>query len=250
MRGTVLSFSSGVSALNLASIFPTWNDPSTWNLAALSPMRPATRRASAIISTAFRPTPSAAWLQDDWKVSPRLTLNLGLRYDNDLGIFNPDLHLKSGIQTPHYNQNLLFQPRVGFAWDVTGSRKTVIRGGAGMFYADIQANQTIDDAIFNGQTTISPTVTGTAASPVNLAAPFGSVTGAQFLSGAVPVAAQTIQPLAPNVRTPYSMQASIGASTRSRRPGHSPPISFTGAFITIGSAPTRICSIIPSLATT
>ena len=36
VRGTVLSFSSGVSALNLASIFPTWNDPSTWNLAALS----------------------------------------------------------------------------------------------------------------------------------------------------------------------------------------------------------------------
>jgi hypothetical protein len=149
-------------------------------------------------------------MQDDWKISGKLTLNLGLRYDNDLGIFNPNLYLKSGVQTPHYNDNLLFQPRVGFAWDPSGSRKTVIRGGAGIFYADIQVNQTIDDAIFNGQTTISPSIQGTAANPINLLAPFGSVTGTQFLSGAVPVNAQTIQPLAPNVRTPYSMQASIG----------------------------------------
>jgi hypothetical protein len=86
----------------------------------------------------------------------------------------------------------------------------VIRGGAGIFYADIQANQTIDDSIFNGQTTISPSIQGTAANPINLLAPFGSVTGAQFLSGAVPVNAQTIQPLAPNVRTPYSLQLSAG----------------------------------------
>jgi hypothetical protein len=211
VRGTVLSFSSGVSALNLASIFPTWNDPSTWNLAALSQYATSYTQGFGNYLYSVSTDAIGGWLQDDWKVSPRLTLNLGLRYDNDLGIFNPNLNLKSGIQTPHYNQNLLFQPRLGFVWDVTGSRKTVIRGGGGMFYADIQANQTIDDAIFNGQTTISPTVTGTAASPVNLAAPFGSVTGAQFLSGAVPVAAQTIQPLAPNVRTPYSMQASIGA---------------------------------------
>ena len=80
------------------------------------------------------------FVQDDWRVTHRLTLNLGLRYDNDLGIFNPDLKLKSGVATPHYNDNLLFQPRLGFAWDINGSRKTVIRGGAGLFYADIQAN--------------------------------------------------------------------------------------------------------------
>ncbi|HEY3840761.1 MAG TPA: TonB-dependent receptor, partial [Bryobacteraceae bacterium] len=201
VRGTVLSFSSGVSSLNLAQIFPTWNDPSTWNVAALGPY--ATSYTQGFGNYLYSlPTNSLGWwVQDDWKLSPKLTLNLGLRYDNDLGIFNPDLTLKSGVQTPHYNQNLLFQPRVGFAWDVTGTRRTVIRGGAGLFYADIQANQTIDDAIFNGQTTISPTVTGTATSPINLSAPFGTVTGAQFLSGAVPVAAQTIQTLAPNVRT-------------------------------------------------
>jgi hypothetical protein len=210
VRGTVLSFSSGVSALNLAAVFPVWNDPSTWNVAALSQYATSYTQGFGNYLYSVSTNAIGAWLQDDWKVSPRLTLNLGLRYDNDLGIFNPDLRLKSGIRTPDYNQNLLFQPRLGFVWDVTGSRKTVIRGGAGLFYADIQANQTIDDAIFNGQTTISPSVTGTAANPINLASPFGGVTGAQFLSGAVPVTAQTIQPLAPNVRTPYSLQLSAG----------------------------------------
>jgi hypothetical protein len=210
VRGTVLSFSSGVSSLNLAQVFPVWNDPSTWNTAALAPYATSYTQGFGNYLYSLPTNAIGAWFQDDWKVSRKLTLNLGLRYDNDLGIFNPNLTLKSGVQTPHYNDNLLFQPRVGFAWDVTGTRKTVIRGGAGLFYADIQVNQTIDDQIFNGQTTISPTVTGTAANPVNLSAPFGSVTGSQFLSGAVPVVAQTIQPLGPKVQTPYSLQLSIG----------------------------------------
>jgi hypothetical protein len=210
VRGTVLAFSSGVSALNLASIFPVWNQPSTWNIAALSPYATSFTQGFGNYNYSISTNAIGWWLQDDWKISGRLTLNLGLRYDNDLGIFNPNLTLKSGVPTPHYNDNLLFQPRVGFAWDVTGSRKTVIRGGAGLFYADIQANQTIDDAIFNGQTTISPAIQATPGNPINLLAPFGTTTGAQFLSGAVPVSAQTIQPLAPNVETPYSFQASIG----------------------------------------
>lgn len=210
VRGTVLGFSSGVSALNLAAIFPVYNDPSTWNIAALSPYATSYTQGFGNFNFSIPTNAIGAFVQDDWKISPKLTVNLGIRYDNDLGIFNPDLHLKSGIQTPHYNDNLLFQPRIGFAWDVTGSRKTVIRGGAGIFYADIQANQTYDDTLFNGETTISPAVQATAANPINLLAPFGNVTGAQFLSGAVPISAQTIQPLAPNVHTPYSLQMSLG----------------------------------------
>jgi Carboxypeptidase regulatory-like domain/TonB dependent receptor len=210
VRGTVLGFSSGVSALNLAAIFPVWNQPSTWNLAALAPYVTSFTQGFGNWNYSIPTNAIGTWIQDDWKLNSKLTLNLGLRYDNDLGIFNPDLTLKSGIQTPHYNDNLLFQPRFGFAYDVTGSRKTVIRGGAGLFYADIQANQTIDDTIFNGQTTLSPSITPTPSSPINLLAPFGNVTGAEFLSGAVPVNAQTIQPLAPNVQTPYSFQMSIG----------------------------------------
>ena len=96
VRGTVLSFSSGVSALNLASVFPTWNDPSTWNLAALSQYATSYTQGFGNYLYSIPTNAIGGWLQDDWKVSPKLTLNLGLRYDNDLGIFNPDLYLKSG----------------------------------------------------------------------------------------------------------------------------------------------------------
>jgi hypothetical protein len=60
------------------------------------------------------------FLEDKYRVSNNLTLNLGLRYDNQR-------------QTP--NANLAFAPRAGFAWDVNGSGKTVVRGGVGKFYA-------------------------------------------------------------------------------------------------------------------
>jgi hypothetical protein len=209
VRGAV-SFTSAANSLNLPAIFPVWNDPSTWNIAALNPYVSSYTQGFGNYLYSLSTNAIGFWFQDDWKVTPRLTLNLGLRYDNDLGIFTPGLYLKNWTATPHHNDNLLFQPRFGFAWDLTGSRKTVIRGGAGLFYADIQANATIDDNIFNGQTTISPTVTATAGNPINLLAPFGSTTGAQFLSGAVPVAAQQIQPLGPNVHTPYSFQVSGG----------------------------------------
>ena len=60
------------------------------------------------------------FVEDKYRVSNNVTLNLGLRYDNQR-------------QTP--NANTAFAPRAGLAWDVTGSGKTVVRGGVGKFYA-------------------------------------------------------------------------------------------------------------------
>jgi hypothetical protein len=89
----------------------------------------------------------AAFLQDDWRVTPRLTLNLGIRYElntvlkeknNLLANFDPVKGLiqdgvggVSGVYNGDHNN---FSPRVGFAWDVTGNGKTVVRGGAGILY--------------------------------------------------------------------------------------------------------------------
>ncbi|HEY0377362.1 MAG TPA: TonB-dependent receptor [Pyrinomonadaceae bacterium] len=63
-------------------------------------------------------TLASLFVQDNWRAHPRLTLNLGLRYDYQ------------SITDDRNN----FAPRLGFAWDVAGDGGTIIRGGAGVFY--------------------------------------------------------------------------------------------------------------------
>ncbi|HZT34057.1 MAG TPA: TonB-dependent receptor [Bryobacteraceae bacterium] len=99
--------------------------------------------------TAARQWRSAFYAQDDWRVTSRLTLNLGLRYD----LFNPPQDVNNVIRTlqfppgqppqfypaagqpldPVWNVNHKdFSPRVGFAFSLDNN--TVVRGGYGMFY--------------------------------------------------------------------------------------------------------------------
>jgi Carboxypeptidase regulatory-like domain/TonB dependent receptor len=116
----------------------------------------------------------SAYAQDDYHVSRRLTLNLGLRYDpqfpwketkyriEQFSVSNYYANVKSNVYTnapagllfpgdagvPQWGTNgsyANFSPRVGFAYDVTGDGKTSIRGGAGLFYDAIQ------DGIFNNR---------------------------------------------------------------------------------------------------
>ncbi len=207
-RGVVTAFSSVPS--NLSAIFPVWNDPSTWNLAALSPLATSFVQGFGKEDLNILRNSLGFWVQDDWKIKRRLTLNLGLRYDNDIGMIGDSPTLKSGLKTPHNGDNNNLAPRLGFAWDVTGQQKTVIRGGAGLYFADMQANQFYNQQLFNGETSIQASLDAKPGAPINLAAPFGATTGVDFVSGKVVAATQAVQLIDPGIITPYTYQASIG----------------------------------------
>jgi hypothetical protein len=85
-----------------------------------------------------------AYIQDDWRIRPRLTLNLGLRYEMSTVPTETKGKLTNlptlDAATPHLGDPYFsnptlhnFEPRVGFAWDPFGSGKTAVRGGFGMF---------------------------------------------------------------------------------------------------------------------
>ncbi len=90
---------------------------------------------------------NAAFAQDDWKVTPKLTLNLGLRYEyltnpaeiagkqSNFNLNTGALVLASGDNDAQVNTDKNnFGPRAGFAYDIFGKGKSVIRGGYGLFY--------------------------------------------------------------------------------------------------------------------
>ena len=146
----VFDFSGQVSGDSAADF--VLGNPSSMNVA--SPVRD---QGGEQYSTYF-------YVQDDWRISPRLTLNLGLRYELALPWFHPndwwgtfhageqskvipsaplglvypgDQGVPRGlIQTDKNN----FLPRVGFAWDPFGKGRTSVRGAYGIFYETINAD--------------------------------------------------------------------------------------------------------------
>jgi hypothetical protein len=78
------------------------------------------------------------YVGDQWRVSGRFTLNLGIRFDlprlTDQPAFNPLILSTFGVDSTDVpNNKLIFSPRLGFNWNPSGSGKDQVRGGVGVF---------------------------------------------------------------------------------------------------------------------
>lgn len=85
--------------------------------------------------TTFSTIDYAFFVQDQWRVNKSLTLNLGFRYDYQQ-LPSPQFPNAAVPETTKLNADRNnFGPRAGFAWDIGGKGKTVVRAGAGLYYA-------------------------------------------------------------------------------------------------------------------
>jgi hypothetical protein len=170
-------------------------------------------------------TDYAGFIQDNWKAMPRLTLELGLRYDYEsypapTASLTAATFSSTGVQTffpypgltnhPSDMNNL--GPRLGFSADVFGKGETVLRGGYGIYYGRI-VNATILQTYFgsgspNGQyglASTKPTAAGVPVFPYPFAGGSGSKPSSYFL--------------APNLQNPavhefdLQLQQAIGRGT-------------------------------------
>jgi hypothetical protein len=133
------------------------------------------------------------YLQDEWKLRPRLTVNAGLRYDLQF------------LETIHTDRNNA-APRVGFVW--SPSQRTLVRGSAGLFYDRVPLRALANALLSAGNTTdlanlrqinvsLSPAQTGAPAFPNILSAVVPTVTLVNFTT------------MDPNLENAYSRQASV-----------------------------------------
>jgi hypothetical protein len=197
----------GPAPANLDQLFPDWTDPSTWNIAALSPLTRRYRQAVGNFNVYRKKPQTGAYFQDDWRATSKLTLNLGLRWDFALDPLSNEVTY-APFRYPASNEWDWFQPRLGFAY--TFRERTVFRGGWGKYYSgvadgmnhptQVSLNTAIPELFNDGRPNF-------AADPWNIAG-----------GGQVPTLEEartrrneiTSQLLADTTRMPYSYQTSIG----------------------------------------
>ncbi|HXA51641.1 MAG TPA: carboxypeptidase regulatory-like domain-containing protein [Candidatus Acidoferrum sp.] len=197
-------FSRGrISFNNLADLLAGVAAPSGTSIA-----RGATRRDTYTNNV-------GAYIQDDWKVTSRLTINLGLRHEytgpfsekrDMISNFLPSqglVQVGHGLDTLYDRDWNNLALRVGFAWDPRGTGKTVIRGAYGIYYDAPSQDFFLVQSFPNGNVGTNP-VPGLGTFTVNFTGPVPFGLGVNtFGDVSQPAPPFTVFGVDPHMRTPY-----------------------------------------------
>jgi Carboxypeptidase regulatory-like domain len=209
----------------LAARFPLadWNNASAWNLSNLGPL-------VSSVSQSFYPQGAginmprhtyAIWAGDTYHPFKNLTVNLGLRWDVDLGQYNPpgftpttvlvnngwgtsgNVGIRNGVVSWHD-----IAPRGGFSWAV--GKGFIVRGGAGVFYSIHDSQLTLGLDQQGGQNVFANTYNNPTKNPDFINNWTQGATAATYVANPSLLPPQAFSTVAPDMRDPRAVQATGG----------------------------------------